>query len=148
MTRHFTRDQLAARGEIAAPPAPAADAGDRRPFCTDRNFGLPPALLLGAFGFFFAYLAVMWVGFAADGLVLPMVVNVVFVAAFAIVPAKWATMKPEHRDRALDWAHFRATGIDTATGRTPAGEAATLVLLLPACILGWGIATTTIAALV
>jgi hypothetical protein len=75
-------------------------------------------------------------------------VNFIFVAAFAVVPAKWATMKPEHRDRAIDMAHFRAVGIETETGRTPAGEATTLVLLLPACILFWGIATTTIAALV
>ena len=30
---------------------------------------MPKGLLLGVFGFFFAYLAVMWVGFAADGLV-------------------------------------------------------------------------------
>ena len=27
--------------------------------------------MLGSFGLFLAYLAVMWVGFAADGLVLP-----------------------------------------------------------------------------
>jgi hypothetical protein len=57
-------------------------------------------------------------------------------------------MKPAYRDRALDMAHFRAVGIETATGATPAGEATTLVLLLPACILFWGIAPTTIAALV
>src|SRR6478672_13910092 len=99
MTDRFDRELLLARGEVVAPPQT-----DARPYCTDRNFGLPPALLLGAFGFFFAYLAVMWVGFAADGLVLPMIVNVIFVVAFAFVPAKWATMKPEHKDKALDWA--------------------------------------------
>jgi hypothetical protein len=143
MTDRFDKELLLARGEVVAAPRLA-----ERPYCKDRNFGLPPALLLGAFAFFFAYLTVMWVGFAADGLVLPMVVNFIFVAAFAFVPAKWATMKPDHRDRALDMAHFRAEGIETATGRTPAGEATTLVLLLPACILFWGIATTTIAALV
>lgn len=143
MTDRFDRELLLARGEVVAPPQT-----DARPYCTDRNFGLPPALLLGAFGFFFAYLAVMWIGFAADGLVLPMIVNFIFVAAFAFVPAKWATMKPDHRDRTLGMAEFRATGIETATGTTPASEAATLVLLLPACILFWGIATTTIAAVV
>ena len=143
MTDRFDKEMLLARGEVVvAPQLPEL------PYCKDRNFGLPPAILLGAFGFFFAYLAVMWVGFAADGLVLPMVVNFVFVAAFAYVPAKWATMKPAHRNKALDMAHFRAVGIETATGRTPASEATTLVLLLPACILFWGIAVTTIAALV
>ena len=143
MTDRFSKELLLARGEVVAAPQI-----DDRPYCQNRNFGLPPALLLGAFGFFFAYLAVMWVGFAADGLVIPMVVNFVFVAAFAYVPAKWATMKPDHRDRALDLAEFRAAGIETAAGRTSAGEATTLVLLLPACVFLWGVAVTTIAALV
>jgi hypothetical protein len=143
MTDRFDRELLLARGEVVAAPQL-----DTRPYCTDRNFGLPRPLLLGVFAFFFAYLAVMWIGFAADGLVLPMVVNFIFIAAFAVVPAKWATMKPENRNRALDMAHFRALGIETETGTTPASEATTLVLLLPACILFWGIATTTIAALV
>lgn len=143
MTDRFDRELLLARGEVVA--APQLDA---RPYCTDRNFGLPRPLLLGVFAFFFAYLAVMWIGFAGDGLVLPMVLNFIFIAAFAIVPARWATMKPEQRNRAPDMAHFRATGIETETGTTPASEATTLVLLLPACILFWGIATTTIAALV
>jgi hypothetical protein len=143
MTDRIDKEMLLARGEVVAAPQL-----DQRPYCKDRNFGLPPALLLGAFAFFFAYLTVMWVGFAADGLVLPMVVNFIFVAAFAFVPSKWATMKPAHRDRTLDMAHFRAVGIETETGTTPASEATTLVLLPPACILFWGIATTTIAALV
>lgn len=149
MTDRLTHELLLGRGELVAPPVlPVAEPEAALPYCTDRNFGMPKGLLLGAFGFFFAYLAVMWVGFAADGLVLPMVVNFVFVAAFAFVPAKWATMKPEHRNKALEWAEFKARGIDTETGRTPAGEAATLVLLLPACIFFWGVAATTIAALV
>ena len=149
MTDRFERELLLARGElVAAPILPVAEPEVAARGCTDRNFGMPKGLLLGAFALFFAYLTVMWVGFAADGLVMPMVVNFVFVAAFAFVPAKWATMKPEHGSRALSWAAFKARGISTETGRTPAGEAATLVLLLPACILFWGIAVTTIAALV
>jgi hypothetical protein len=146
MTDRFDRELLLARGELVDAPLLAKDIVSKG--CEDRNFGLPPALLLGAFGFFFAYLAVMWVGFAADGLLLPMVVNFIFVAAFAFVPAKWATMKPDHKDKALGMAHFRARGIETLTGRTSAREATTLVLLLPACILFWGGATTTIATLV
>jgi hypothetical protein len=149
MTDRFTQELLLARGElVSAPVLPLAEPDLAAKGCEDRNFGLPKALLLSVFGFFFAYLAVMWIGFASDGLVLPMVVNFVFVAAFAFVPAKWATMKPEHRRRALDWAEFQARGIETETGCTPASEATTLVLLLPACILFWGVATTTIAALV
>lgn len=148
MTDRFDRELLLARGEVVAAPLARADDVAAFQGCTDRNFGLPPALLLGMFGFFFAYLTIMWVGFSADGLIMPMVINFVFVAAFAVVPAKWATMKPGHTVKALGWAEFQAKGIETATGRAPAGEATTLVLLLPACILFWGIATTTIAMLV
>jgi len=149
MTDRFDRELLRVRGEVVvAPTLPVAEPELAAQGCTDRNFGLPPAVLLGAFGLFLAYLAVMWVGFAAEGLTIPMIVNLIFVAAFAFVPAKWATMKPAHRDRALGWSDFKARGIDTLTGRTSATEAATLVLLLPACILFWGLATVTIAALV
>lgn len=146
MSDRFDKELLKTRGEVVA--APEVLTGQIARGCEDRNFGFPPVILLGGFAFFFAYLTVMWVGFAAEGLVLPMVVNFIFVAAFAFVPAKWATMKPEHKDKALDMAHFRAVGIETATGRTSAREATTLVLLLPACTLFWGIAMTTIAALV
>ena len=146
MSDRFDKELLTARGEVVAAPEVLAKEAARG--CEDRNFGLPPVILLGSFGLFLAYLAVMWVGFAADGLVLPMAVNFIFVAAFAYVPAKWATMKPDHKDKAIPMARFRAAGIDTLTGRTSAREATTLVLLLPACTLFWGIAMTTIAALV
>ena len=145
MTARIDQLELLNRADIVqAPVLPAAPSEG----CTDRSFELPKGLLLGVFGLFFAYLTVMSVGFMAEGLVVPMAVNFIFVAAFAYVPAKWATMKPDASAKALSWARFQAQGIGTETGRTSAGEATTLVLLLPACILFWGIATVTIAALV
>jgi hypothetical protein len=140
MTTRQLPDILARTADIVAPPAQRA--------CNDRTFELPTPILVGVFALFMAYLAVMSLGFMAEMLVLPMVVNVIFVAAFAYVPAKWALMKPDKRDRAKTWAELREQGLGTPTGRTGAGEAATLVLLLPACILFWGIAVVTIAALV
>ena len=140
MVAHFNQLQLLTADEIVAPPSPRA--------CTDRNFELPPALLLGAFGLFMAFLAVMSLGFMEPTLVLPMVVNVIFVAAFAFVPAKWATMKPAKSDRSKSWAEFREHGIETATGHASAGEASTLVLVLPFLIFCWAVAVVTIAALV
>ena len=147
MTARIEQVDLLVREEIVkAPVLPAAPSSG----CEDRSFGLPTALYVGMFGMLFAYLAVMTIGFAADGLVVPMAVNFIFVAAFGVVPGLWATMKPAKpkSQQALAWQHFKAHGIDTLTGRTGAGEATTLVLLLPACILFWGIATVTIAALV
>ena len=140
MVARIDKLHLLASDEIVGAPAPRA--------CSDRSFELPPALLLGVFGLFMAYLAVMSVGFMEPSLVLPMVVNVIFVAAFAFVPAKWATMNPAKSDRAKSWAEFSERGIETATGHASAAEASILVLLLPALIFCWGVAVVVIAGLV
>ena len=139
MVARLDKAQLVARQEIVAAPSPRA--------CEDRSYEVPTPILLGVFGLFMAYLGLMSIGFMAEDLVLPMIVNVIFVAAFAYVPAKWAMMKPDKTDRAMSWSEFRERGLDTPTGRTSAGEAATLILLLPACILFWGVAVVMIAAL-
>lgn len=131
---------LAGQADVVAPPTPLA--------CEDRTFELPTTILVGVFGLFMAFLAVMSFGFMAEMLVIPMAVNVIFVAAFAYLPAKWALMKPAKRDRAKTWAELREHGFDTATGRSSAVESVTLVLLLPACVLLWGIAIVVIAAVV
>jgi hypothetical protein len=58
-------------------------------------------------------------------------------------------LKPESsRTHAVSWSRFLDEGIDTATGRTGALEATTLVLLLPSLIFGWAIAVAVIAAVV
>jgi len=150
MTARLNQQQLLTRDEIVAAPILADTLAEAAisEGCTDRNFGLPAPILLGMFGLFMAYLAVMSIGFMADGLVLPMAINVIFVAAFCIVPAMWATMGPARAGKAPGWAEFEAHGIATETGRSGAGEATTLVLLLPACVFAWGIAVTLIAQLV
>ena len=140
MTTRQLHHILAGQADIVAPPAPLA--------CEDRTFELPAPILVGVFALFMGFMAVMSLGFMAEGLVIPMAVNVIFIAAFAYVPAKWALMKPAKCDRAKSWAELREQGLETPTGRTSAGEAATLVLLLPACVFFWGIAVVTIAALV
>ena len=139
VARHH-KIELLARNEIVAPPQPRA--------CENRTFEVPTPILLGVFGLFMAYLGAMTIGFMNPALALPMIVNFIFVAAFAYVPAKWATMNPKKTDRALTWAELRDRGLDTLTGRAGARETAALVLLLPACILFWGVAVVTIAALV
>ena len=140
MVARLHKAELLARNEIVAAPTQRA--------CEDRTFEVPTPILIGAFALFMAYLGVMTVGFMNPALALPMIVNVIFVAAFAYVPGKWATMKPDKADRALTWTELRDNGLGTATGRCGAGETATLVLLLPACITLWGVAVVMIAALV
>jgi hypothetical protein len=143
MTRPIDHRQLVADARIFEAPIVSEQRA-----CTDRTFEVPTPILLGSFGLFMGYLGVMSLGFMAPMLVLPMVVNVVFVGAFAFVPAKWALMQPRKSDRALSWSELRERGLETATGHSDAGETATLVLLLPACVFLWGVAVVAIAALV
>ena len=73
-----------------------------------------------------------------------------FLAAFFAIPALFVRTSRGHggNAKALGWYEFIDKGIVTATGRTSAGEAATLVLMLPVLILAWAIAVAIIAALV
>jgi hypothetical protein len=98
---------------------------------------------------FLGFVSVLCLAFKTPGLAVPYGVFVAFIAAFFTVPGLWSRMKPDDsRTPALSWDDFRAKGIETATGHTPAGEATTLVLVLPFLILGWALAIAAIAAIV
>jgi hypothetical protein len=120
----------------------------RLPTTVDRNFELPAGLFVATAGCYFAFLAVMAVGFGNPHLILPMAIFVVFIAMYFAVPAMWMRMQPEHRQRLTSWAVFRRDGIMTAYGPSTAGAATIQVLILPVLILLWGIAVVTIAAAV
>lgn len=130
--------QLAAANELVAPPQPRA--------CTDRDFNLPTALHAGFFGLMLAYLGVMWVGFGNPGLAIPMVICVLFTAAFYAVPMLWSTMAGPNATRSMTLDTLFGEGVDTLTGRTSAAAAAAQVLVLPVLILLWGVAVVAIAA--
>ena len=141
MSIHLTHDLLVARNEISAAPAARA--------CNDRSFGLPPVLHLASAALYLGFVSVLCLTFATPGLAVPYAVFVFFIAAFFTVPALWARMDPaDSRSHALSWAQFVDHGVDTLNGRVGAGEAATLVLLLPVLIFGFALAVATIAALV
>jgi hypothetical protein len=90
----------------------------------------------------------MWAAFASPGLVVPMGVFVAFLAAFYVVPMKWATMKPANPDRAMELSRLMASGVDTINGRCSGAAAVAQVLVLPALVFAWGVAIATIVALV
>lgn len=139
MTRRIDHQQFATAQELVAPPAlPAPRA------CTDRDFGLPPVLHFTMAGLFLGFLTVLCAAFATPGLLIPYIVFVAVIGAYFAVPALWARMKKESRTHALGWDDFRSNGIDTATGRTSAAEATTLVLLLPSLIFCWAVALAVI----
>ena len=137
MSRRVDQQHLVASREIATAPAPRA--------CTDRSFGLPPVLHIATAMLFLGFVTVLCAAFATPGLLVPYAVFSIFIVAFFAVPALWASMKPESRTQPLSWDEFRERGIDTMTGRTPAGEATTLVLILPTLVFLWAVAVAVIA---
>jgi hypothetical protein len=142
MTRHISPATLIVRNEIVAAPAPAAQRA-----CEDHSFELPPAIYITMGGLFFGFLAVMAVGFAAPGLVVPMGINFVFLTAFFAIPTIFVAAS--HGDqKALGWDAFMRNGVETATGHSSGAEAAVLTLLLPALIFCFALAVVAIAALV
>ena len=140
MTDRLHQDILAARQELVAPPPQRA--------CEDYNFGLPTGIYVAMGLLFTCAVAVLAVAFRTEMAVSYGVVFG-FLAAFFGIPTLFVRMaRGRGRTRALDWYKFREHGIATATGRSSAGEATTLVLLLPALVLCWAIAVAIIAALV
>ena len=140
MTARYNSEVLVAREEIVAPPAPRA--------CEDHTFELPTGLYIAMAVLLFGFVSVLSLGFMGPTMVVPYAICTVFIAAFFAIPAIFASIgSDETGSRALGWAEFKERGIATATGRTPAGEATTLVLLLPLLIFCWAVAVVTIFAL-
>lgn len=141
MSKLITREQVAAHARVV-------DAPERQPTTVDRTFGLPVGLYGATGACYLGFLAILAVCFGNPGLIIPMAIFVLFIAAGFGLPAIWATMKPDTSSRSLTWGAFRRDGVTTATGRLPARDVAIQVLILPVLIVLWGIAVVTIAALV
>lgn len=136
------------RTEVAAKAIVHPEAALRAPTSVDRSFELPTALYAMTVGLFLGYLLVMGLGFRHPEMILPMAIFAFFIVAGFGVPALWITMNPDNAQRPLSWNRFMREGIQTLTGRLEAKAAMVQVLILPALIFLWGIATVTIAALV
>jgi hypothetical protein len=139
MTTRQTSEVLLARDEIVAAPAECA--------CTDQNFELPSGLYVTMALLFAGFVGVLGLGFRGGHMAVVYGVIFAFIAAFFAIPAMFPAMAPDRR-KALSWAMFRMRGIETATGRSSAGEATVLVLLLPFLIFCFGMAIAAIAMIV
>lgn len=139
MTTRVRSEVLIARDEIVAAPAERA--------CTDQSFELPSGLYVAMALFFAGFVAVLGLGFRGGHMAVVYGVIFAFIAAFFAIPAMFPAMAPD-RKKALSWTMFRMRGIQTATGRTSAAEATTLVLLLPFLIFCFGMAVAAIAMIV
>jgi len=141
MTGRQTHQQLLAEGEIVRPPVERA--------CSDQSFEFPTGIYIAMATMFTGFVAVLGLAFRGGHMAVVVGVIFAFIAAFFAVPATLATVAAgQTTTKALSWVEFADRGIMTATGRTSAREATTLVLLLPFLILLFGIAVATIASLV
>lgn len=137
----------AAAAEIhAQPPVPTRPAL-RRNARAPHVFDLPPVLHVALFGGVGVYLAIMWAAFATRELILPFAIFAVFLAGAFLVPAWWARVAPPAGETER-WADFVRDGVESYTGRVPAGAAAVQVLIMPAMLIGWGLVVALIRALV
>jgi hypothetical protein len=139
MSRPIDQQHLIATSEIAAAPIERA--------CVDQTFELPGGLYVALGGMFFAFLAIMTIGFASPALAVPMGINFAFLTAFFAVPAIFVGASHGGAP-ALRWSEFLRKGVNTANGHSSAGEATVLVLTLPFLILCWAVAIVVIAKLV
>lgn len=140
MTRKLTRDILAARAELAPPPAARA--------CEDHNFELPPAVHMVMGGLFLGFVGVLCLALANPGLAVPFGIFAAFILAFFAVPAVLVKASPDAGAQAMRWSEFMRRGIATEHGRCSGREAVVLVLMLPAFIFLWAVAVAAIVALV
>jgi hypothetical protein len=139
MTTRLKPEVLVARDEIVAAPAQRA--------CDDQSFELPSGLYVAMALFFAGFVGVLGLGFRGGHMAVVYGVIFAFIAAFFAIPAMFPAMAPDRR-KALSWAMFRMRGIQTATGRSSAGEATVLVLLLPFLIFCFGMAVAAIVMIV
>lgn len=140
MSRHLTRELVAQQAEVRRELL--------HPVVVDRSFELPRALYIATASLYLGFIAVLGLGLATPGLLIPMAIFAVFIVAGFGLPAVWVSMKPDNAVRQLDWGRFRRQGIATLTGRLTAGEAAAQMLVLPILIFAWGVTCVIIAALV
>jgi hypothetical protein len=140
MSIHYPATEFSTVADRVAAPTVRHDV--------DRTFELPTRLYVATVGLYFAFLAVMAIGFQTREMILPMAIFVIYIVMAFGVPALWVRMKPHHRSRAMDSFDYRENGIATHTGHTKAKDATAQVLILPILIFFWGVATVMIATLV
>ena len=139
MTTRVKPEVLIARDEMVAAPAARA--------CDDQSFELPTRLYVAMAMLFGGFIAVLSLAFRGGHMAVAYGVIFAFIAAFFAVPAMFPAMAPSG-NKALSWGMFRMRGVRTATGRSSAGEATVLVLLLPLLIFCFGMAVAAIAMIV
>ncbi|MXO89736.1 hypothetical protein [Pontixanthobacter aquaemixtae] len=140
MSKHISRQIIAERAIVKTGLETVPEA--------DRSFNLPTGLYITTAGLYFAFLAIMAVGFSSPGLIVPMGIFVIFLTAFFGLAALFVKIDPAAKSKIIRWSQLRSQGIDTYTGRLSMKDTIIQMLILPVLIVMWGLAVTLIAALV
>ena len=140
MSKYLTRELVAEQARLVEPP--------KTGHTPDRSFELPKGLYAATVGLYLGFLGVMAIGLSTPGLAIPMAIFTIFIIAGFGVPALWTRIGPANPGKQMSWAQLRHNGIATLTGRLEARDAAIQMLILPAIVFCWAVATVTIAAIV
>ena len=147
MTQKLDRTQIAQVARLVAAPAAQAQPDAAAVAHPPRSFELPVRLYGLTIAAYLAFLAVTAIGFASPGLIVPIAICVTYIAMAFGTPSLWTRIRPEAATAPLSWAEFRRAGVATATGRLDATQASVQVLILPLVVLGWGVATAVLYAI-
>lgn len=118
-----------------------------RPNRLPRTFDLHPAIFIGLFGTFTAFLLVMAAAFMTKELWIPFAIFFVYLGMYFGVPALWVRASRAEEGPRQTWAEFMDEGVDTATGHMTASTALAQIFVLPALLLCWALAVVTISAM-
>lgn len=143
MSRPIKKADLVSSQQLA----PAPSLPNLRQDIESRHFDLPAALHTSYFGLLLAYLAVMFLGFRAPGMIIPIAICVIFTVGFYVVPALWSGMRPQRGSEPANMTTLLGGGIQTHVGWMSGRDAVVQVLTIPVLVLCWGLAVVSIAAI-
>lgn len=142
---HIVHD-IIARGD-ARRVEPPVRAPVRHQVEVDRNFGLPSALYAASIVCYLGFVVIIFSALGNPGLVIPLGIIVLLIAAAFTVPAIWTRLKG-NTSEPQTLGEFERSGIITHTGPLAARDAAMQMLILPVLLVCWGLAVAVIAAIV
>ncbi|NCP17664.1 MAG: hypothetical protein GW855_00675 [Erythrobacter sp.] len=114
----------------------------------DRTFEMPSAFYVATVALYLGFIAMLGIGFATEGLLIPMAIFAIFIVGLFAAPGLWLRVGPKPRSRALSVGELMRSGIQTNTGLLKGRDAAVQMMVLPVLIVVWGGAVLTIAAMV
>jgi len=150
----YSLELLSRAGDDVGAPAPRsprlADAvvePPRRPVPGARSFELPRGVFVAMGCAYAAFLVEMAVAFGTGtGMPLLLAVCAVYLAVYLGTPAVFGAVRTGAAAPKPSFARLRSRGLDTLVGRMGVGAVIGQVLIVPACVAGFGLAVLVVVA--